>query len=227
MLPTYNEAENIRPITEAIRRVAPDAHVLIVDDHSPDGTWKIAEAMAAEDDRVHLLDRTEKRGRGYAGAAGFQWAVEREYDPIIEMDADFSHDPFYIPQLIEESKAADVVLGSRGVEGGGESGRGLLRRLITAGAATYLRTMLGVRGVKDPTSGYRCFRLEAMRRIRPETLTAPGPAIVSEVLFRCRGMRIKEVPIRFRDREKGRSKFGFKAMIESLLYALRLRLRGR
>ncbi len=143
------------------------------------------------------------------------------------MDADFSHDPFYIPQLIEESKEADVVLGSRGVKGGGESGRGPLRRLITAGAAMYLRAMLGVRGVKDPTSGYRCFRLEAMRRIRPETLTAPGPAIVSEVLFRCRGMRIKEVPIRFRDREKGRSKFGFKAMIESLLYALRLRLRGR
>lgn len=227
MLPTYNEAENIRKITDSILRVVPEAHVVVVDDDSPDGTWKTAEAMAKDDKRVHILRRTEKRGRGYAGAVGFCYCVEKGFDPIIEMDADLSHDPSCLPRFIAESEEWDVVIGSRAVAGGGESGRGLIRKVITACARTYLRHMLGVRDVKDPTSGYRCFRRRVMESIQPGTLTSHGPGIVSEVLFRCRRFRIKEIPIRFRDREKGESKFGLKAMIESLLLALRLRLRGR
>jgi len=227
MLPTYNEAENIRAIIGAILRAVPDASVVVVDDDSPDGTWKIVAGMATNDGRIHLIHRTENRGRGYAGAEGFRYCLEKRFDPIIEMDADFSHDPFYLPQMIAESREWDVVLGSRAVPGGGEKGRGIIRRVITALAAAYLRMMLGVRDVRDPTSGFRCFRRRVLEEIRPDTLISPGPGIVSELLFRCRNCRIKEIPITFRDREKGRSKFGLKAMAESLLLALRLRLRGR
>lgn len=227
MLPTYNEAENIRRVIEAIHRAQPDAHVVVVDDDSPDGTWQIVAGMAEDDDQIHLIHRTERRGRGYAGAAGFCYCLEQEFDPIIEMDADFSHDPFYLPQMVAESAASDVVVGSRRVHGGREEGRGRVRRIITALAAAYLRRMLGVPDVRDPTSGFRCFRKHAMQQIRPDTLTSPGPGIVSEVLYRCRGFRIREIPITFRDREQGRSKFGLKAMLESLLLALRLRVRGR
>jgi len=226
MLPTYNEAANIREIIAAIRRVAPEATVLVVDDDSPDGTWRIVEEMAGADDRVQLLRRREKRGRGYAGAAGFRWCVERGFDPIIEMDADFSHDPAHIPELLAGAERHDVVIGSRGVAGGGESGRGVLRRIVTAGARVYLRALLGLWKVKDVTSGYRCFQRTVLESIHLETLRSPGPGIVTEVLFRCRRFDIAEIPIRFRDREKGASKFGPKAMIESLLLALKLRLRG-
>ena len=227
MLPTYNEADNIREIVAAILRVAPRATVLVVDDDSPDGTWRIVEEMADADDRVQLLRRRENRGRGYAGAAGFRWCVERGFDPIIEMDADFSHDPAHIPELLAASEKHDVVIGSRAVAGGGESGRGILRRIVTGGARFYLRTVLGLWKVKDVTSGYRCFRRRALESIRLETLRSPGPGIVTEVLFRCRRFDIAEIPIRFRDRERGASKFGLKAIFESLLLALKLRLRGK
>ncbi len=226
MLPTYNEADNIREIAQAILAVQPNATVVIVDDNSPDGTGRIADEMVAADPRVRVIHRYENRGRGYAGAEGFAYCVKEGFDPIVEMDADFSHDPASIPTLIAALKDADLVIGSRSVAGGGESGRGFLRKLVTSAARTYLRIVLGVRGVGDMTSGYRCFRRESLAAIKPETLRSPGPGIVSEVLFRCRKMRIREVPIRFRDRARGKSKFGLKAMIESLVLAIRLRLRG-
>jgi len=227
MLPTYNEADNIREMIAGIRRVAPEATVLVVDDDSPDGTWRIVEEMARDDGRVRMLHREENRGRGYAGTAGFRWCVAHGFDPIIEMDADFSHDPAHIPELIAQAENHDIVIGSRAVGGGGESGRGVLRRMVTAGARFYLRTFLGLWKVKDVTSGYRCFRRHVLESIRLDTLRSPGPGIVTEVLFRCRRFDIVEIPIRFRDREKGASKFGLKAMLESLLLALRLRLRGK
>ena len=224
ILPTYNEAENIGPIVRAALDAAPAAHVLIVDDDSPDGTGDIADALARETGRVHALHRLEKRGRGYAGVEAFQYAVDRGYDPVIEMDADFSHDPAHLPEMLEASADADVVIGSRRVEGGGETGRGLVRRCITWGARLYLRLVLGLRRVKDPTSGYRCFRRDALKAIQLDTLRSPGPSIVTEILFRCRRLRIKEIPIRFKDRERGHSKFNVKAMTDSILQALRLRL---
>ena len=226
MLPTYNEADNIRPITEAILAAVPSATVVIVDDDSPDGTGRIADELA-RDGRVRVLHRMENRGRGYAGAEGFRYCVAEGFDPIIEMDADFSHDPSYLPQFIEESRNWDVVIGSRRAEGGGESGRGPARRLITALAAIYLRAMLGLGEIRDLTSGYRCFRRSVLEALELETLSSPGPGIVTEILFRCRRFRIREIPIRFQDRERGKSKFGFKAMVESLLLAARLRFRGR
>ena len=227
VLPTYNEAENIREITESILRAAPEIFVVIVDDESPDGTGRIADELASRYSEIRVLHRRGKRGRGYAGAEGFRYCVAHGFDPILEMDADFSHDPLYIPQFLAESRDWDVVIGSRSVPGGGAPARGLGRRLVTAGAAFYLRTMLGLKGVRDPTSGYRCFRRSVLESIRLETLTAPGPGIVTEVLYRCRNFRIKEIPILFQERERGRSKFSPKAMWESLSLAARLRLRGR
>jgi len=224
MLPTYNEAENIRPMIEAILSSDQRLRVLVVDDDSPDGTAAIAQEMAEHNDRVHVMVRREQRGRGYAGVEGFQRCLDMGCDPILEMDADFSHDPAYLPDLLTASVDYDVVIGSRGVEGGGESGRGLTRRLITKGAWMYLRLMLGVWRVKDPTSGYRCFRRRVLEAIHLETLRSPGPSIVTEILFRCRKLRIQEVPIRFKDREHGYSKFHLKAMTDSLWFAFRLRL---
>jgi dolichol-phosphate mannosyltransferase len=227
MLPTYNEAGNLRKLTESILRAAPEMTVVVVDDESPDGTGRIADELARASDRVRVIHRREKRGRGYAGAEGLRYCVAQGFDPILEMDADFSHDPFYLPEFLAASREWDIVIGSRSVPGGGARARGLGRRLITAGAAFYLRTLLGLKDVKDPTSGYRCFRRSVLERIHLETLTSPGPGIVTEILYRCRGFRIKEIPILFRDREQGRSKFGLRAMWESLALAARLRLKGR
>ncbi len=227
MLPTYNEAENLRKITEGILRAAPEMIVVIVDDESPDGTGRLADELARASDRVRVIHRRTKRGRGYAGAEGFRYCVAKGFDPILEMDADLSHDPFYLPEFLAAAREWDVVIGSRSVPGGGARDRGLGRRLVTAGAAFYLRTMLGLKGVRDPTSGYRCFRRSVLESIHLETLTSPGPSIVTEILYRCRGFRIKEIPILFQDRVEGRSKFGLKAMWESLALAARLRMKGR
>jgi len=226
VLPTYNEAENIRPLIRALLDAEPTLTVVVVDDNSPDGTGKLADDLAAREPRVKVIHRMERRGRGYAGAAGFCWCLSQGFDPILEMDADFSHDPACLPQLLAASRDWDVVIGSRAIPGGGEEGRGALRRFISWGAAVYLRAMLGVR-VKDPTSGYRCFRRSAMEAAHPETLTSPGPSIVTEILYRCRRCRIKEIPILFKDRREGRSKFNLKAMTDSLKLAARLRLRGK
>ena len=223
MLPTYNEAENIRPMVSAILAADPRLHVLVVDDDSPDGTAGIVGEMAQGEPRVKLLLRTERRGRGYAGAEGLRLCAAQGFDPIIEMDADFSHDPADLPRLLEAAERHDVVIGSRRVEGGAESGRGPLRRFITWGAGAYLKLLLGLWRVHDPTSGYRCFRRRTLLAIQPGTLRSPGPGIVSEILFRCRKLDIAEIPIQFKDRERGSSKFGVKAMVESLALALRLR----
>lgn len=224
MLPTYNEAENIGPVVSAILAADPRLHVLVVDDDSPDGTAGIVQGIARGEPRVQLLLRTERRGRGYAGAEGLRLCAAQGFDPIVEMDADFSHDPADLPRLLEAAERHDVVLGSRRVAGGAERGRGPLRRFITWGAGAYLKLLLGLWRVHDPTSGYRCFRRRTLMAIKPETLRSPGPGIVSEILFRCRRLDIAEVPIQFKDRERGRSKFGAKAMAESLALAVKLRL---
>jgi len=224
MLPTYNEAENLRAIVEAILAADERLHVLVVDDESPDGTGAMAEEIARANSRVSALRRKERRGRGYAGAEGMRWCLARGYDPVIEMDADFSHDPVHLPAFLAAAEHWDLVIGSRHTDGGRETGRGWARRFITWGAGVYLKTMLGVWRVQDPTSGYRCFRASVLESIHLETLRSRGPSIVTEILFRCRKMRIREIPIHFRDREKGHSKFNFRAMRDSLWMALRMRL---
>ena len=227
VLPTYNEAENLRRVTEGILRAAPEMTAVIVDDESPDGTGRIADELARASGHVRVIHRRGPRGRGYAGAEGFRYCVAEGFDPILEMDADLSHDPAYLPEFLAASREWEVVIGSRSVPGGAGSARSLGRKLLTAGAAFYLRTLLGLKGVQDPTSGYRCFRRSVLESIHLETLTCAGPGIVTEILYRCRGFRIKEIPILFRDRERGESKFGLRAICESLALAARLRIKGR
>lgn len=225
---TYNERENIGPLLDAIMNLQEDIVALVVDDNSPDGTWKIVEDYAKRNPRVHLLRRTSDRGRGLAGIAGFKYALENKADYVIEMDGDLSHDPKYIPEFLKKIEDCDVVIGSRLVPGGGEVGRGFLRRLITRLAGTYVRALLGFK-VTDPTSGYRCYRGKVLKAIDIGTLMAKDPFLLSEMLFRCykRDFRIKEIPILFRDRKAGASKIGWKILVTYLFKALKLRVRGK
>ncbi len=223
-LPTYNEAENIIPLIERLLRVSTKLHVLVIDDNSPDGTWRIVREMAAENPRVHLLHRTKERGRGSAGVAGFQKALEMGADLIVEMDADWSHHPRHLRDMLRASRKADVVIGSRLVKGGGESGRNGLRTLITHGANTYIRLVLGL-PVRDCTSGYRVFRRRVLERIDWDHVKATGPAIVQEVLYTAwaLGARVKEVPILFEERRAGTSTLNTRILLSGLLAQLRLR----
>jgi dolichol-phosphate mannosyltransferase len=229
-LPTYNEAQNIEPLTRELLALRPDLHALVIDDNSPDGTWKLVQRLSEENPRVHLLHRTERKGRGYAGAAGFVRALEMGADWVIEMDADFSHHPRFIPSMIEaaERTGADVVAGSRLVAGGGEAGRAKGRTLITRGANLYLRWVLGL-PIRDATSGFRLFRGDLLRKIAWENVRSPGPAIVQEVTLACllNGARMTEVPILFEERRAGQSTFNGRIALAGLVAPLKLRLRGR
>lgn len=226
ILPTYNERDNVAPLVAAIRALG--VEVVVVDDDSPDGTAAAALRAAESDPGVHVIVRKEKRGRGYAGAEGFRWALERGYDLVVEMDADFSHPPEDIPRLIAAAEGADVVIASRLAPGGGEIGRGLSRRLLTRAANALIRRLLGLR-VRDCTSGFRCFRREALAAVRPERLFSPGPAIVQEVLYLCslNGLRIVETPFLFKARAAGKSKLTPAALLRTLADQLRIRNKYR
>lgn len=227
MLPTYNEAENIGTLIDALLALGPELEVLVVDDNSPDGTWRIVADRAREDRRIHLLHRKTARGRGLAGIAGFLEALHLGADAVIEMDADWSHDPQYIPAMIEQFKAepaADVVIGSRLVAGGGEEGRGVTRRWITKLANAYIRLMLRL-PVKDATSGFRLFSRHCLEVLPWESMRATGPETVQEILLAAdsRQFRIVEIPILFKDRLHGESTFNARIMVRSLLSMARLR----
>jgi len=227
-IPTYNEAENLERLVAAIRRIAPEADVLIVDDQSPDGTGAIADRLAAADPRIHVLHRDPPRGRGLAGRDGYREALRRGADLVVEMDADFSHPPELLPRFFREIEGgADVVLGSRFVRGGTDRDRGLVRRAITVLANAYIRIVLGV-PVGDCNSGYRGFRAEILRAIRPETLTSEGPSIVQEVLFRVHqaGAKIVEIPLEFVDRKEGESKLGLGLLLDGYFMVLKLKIRA-
>ncbi|MBA7642303.1 Undecaprenyl-phosphate mannosyltransferase [subsurface metagenome] len=225
---TYNERENITSLLNEIMKLKENIKVLVVDDDSPDGTWRIVEDYSKKNPRIHLLRRTSERGRGLAGIAGFKYALENEADYIIEMDGDLSHDPKYIPEFLKKIEDCDVVIGSRLVPGGGEAGRGFLRRLITRLAAIYVRFLLGFK-VTDPTSGYRCYRGEVLEAIDIGSLKARDPFLLTEMLFRCykKNFRIEEIPILFQDRKAGTSKIGWKILLAYLFKVLRLRIRGK
>jgi dolichol-phosphate mannosyltransferase len=227
MLPTYNEADNIALLIDDLLAISPDMEVLVVDDDSPDGTWRIVEDKQEQyPGRVHLIHRTTERGRGSAGAAGFKGAMAEGADLIIEMDADYSHHPRFIPSLLEAAKDADVVVGSRLVKGGGETGRSSGRKIITQLANSYIRVILGL-PVKDATSGYRVFRRRAFEAINLDAMESNGPAIVQEVLLAChrKGMKIVEVPILFEERRAGTSTFNTKIMLAGLIAVIKLRFR--
>jgi dolichol-phosphate mannosyltransferase len=224
-IPTYNEAQNILPLISEVLKQREDLEVLVVDDDSPDGTWKLVEEASGKDPRVHLLLRKERRGRGLAGVDGFRKALAMGADRIVEMDADFSHDPVYLSALLDASDSADLVIGSRYVPGGRDEERSPARRAVSALARRYLRWILGVR-VCDPTSGYRCFRREALSSLMDEEIRADDPFIIAELLFRCgrRGLRITEVPIVFRERRAGSSKLSALTLAKYCAKAVRLRV---
>ncbi len=227
-IPTYNESENIVDLIQAILTTPTpgvEVEVCVVDDNSPDGTSDLVETLAATDSRVHLIRRTGLKGRGVAGVDGYRWGLARGADLICELDADFSHHPRYLPQLFEAALEADVVLGSRFVDQGLDADRGLVRRMITRAANLYIQIVLGI-DVRDPNSGYRCFRRQSLEAIDIESLRSVGPAIVQEVLFRCHriGLTIHEVGVVFRDRQEGYSKLGFRQLMQGYTTILRLRL---
>jgi len=226
MIPTYNEKENIANlINEILKLNIKDLHIVVVDDYSPDGTWKIIEQISKNKKNVHLLLRKTKRGRGYAGKDGFIYCLKNKADIIIEMDADFSHNPKYIPLMLKEIKNYDIVLGSRRVKGAQEVGRSFIRKTITYLANLYIRLMLGLK-VKDCNSGFRCFKREVLEKIKPEKIKSKGPAIVQEVLFKAhlKGFKIKEIPITFVNRTKGKSKLSIKQLTAGYFMVLKLKI---
>jgi dolichol-phosphate mannosyltransferase len=225
-LPTFNEAKNVLTLVDELLAVSRKLEVLVIDDNSPDGTWKLVAERAQKDERVHLLHRTTERGRGSAGVAGFGKALEMGADLVVEMDADWSHHPRHLRDMIEATRRADVVVGSRLVRGGGETGRSPLRRLITHAANLYIRVLLRL-PIRDCTSGYRVFRRHVLEGIDWQRVESKGPAIVQEVLVAARAMgaRIVEVPIMFEERRAGTSTFNSKIMLAGLAAQWRLLLR--
>ena len=208
VLPTYNEAENIEALVEAARAKLPaSAQVLVVDDGSPDGTGAIADRLAARHDNVAVLHRQVKEGLGPAYIAGFRRALAGGAGLILEMDSDFSHDPAYLPRLLEAARRADVVLGSRYVPGGGVSDWGPLRKAISRGGSAYAKLILGVE-IEDMTGGFKCFRREVLEAIDLDSIQARGYAFQVEMTYRAvrGGFKVVEVPIVFRDRQTGSSK---------------------
>ncbi len=226
VIPTYNEAGNIEKLIFEILKFAPQADIIVVDDNSPDGTAKKVFKLREDNKNIHCLLRKENRGRGFAGVAGFQYALSLNADFIIEMDADFSHDPRYIPFFIEAIKSADVVIGSRFIKGGEDINRGIVRRIVSVLANAYLGVALGVR-VKDCTSGYRCFRAQALKKIDLNTARSSGPSILEEILFLCRNLTIKEIPICFVDRKVGSSKLDSGKLLQCLFIPWVLRLKSK
>jgi|TARA_Y100000031_G_scaffold22913_1_gene24122 dolichol-phosphate mannosyltransferase len=225
MVPTYNEKENIKTLIDEILKLKiKNLHIVVVDDNSPDNTWKIVQQISKKNKNVHLLLRKSDKGRGSAGRDGFIYCLKHGADIIIEMDADMSHNPKYILVMIKELKNADVILGSRRVKGSKEIGRSQFRRLVTLIANLYITWMLGIR-VKDCNSGYRCFKREVLEKIKPEKIESKGPSIVQEVLFKTHlnKFRIKEIPITFINRTKGKSKLGLKQLAAGYFMVLKLK----
>ncbi len=222
VLPTYNEAENIRPMVEAL---VLHAEVLVVDDDSPDGTGVIADELAAANPRVHVLHRPGKEGLGRAYVAGFREALRRGYDRIVQMDCDFSHDPADVPRLLAKlDDGADLAIGSRYVEGGGTRNWGLLRRIISRGGSAYARVVLGL-GYRDLTGGFKAWTRELLGAIPLEKVGAQGYVFQIEMTVRAHRMakKIVEVPITFIDRRVGQSKMSKKIVLEAVVRCWALR----
>ena len=224
IIPTYNEFDNLRPLLQEIFSFAPAADVLIVDDNSPDGTGKLADQIHVENPQVNVLHRAGKLGLGTAYIAGFKYAVEHGYDAAFEMDADFSHDPRYLPDFLQKIENADLVIGSRYVEGGDTPNWSLLRRFISGGGNIFARFMLGI-PVHDCTAGYRCYRRQVLESIELDTIESQGYAFQVELAYRVykHGFKIVETPIIFMDRRVGKSKMSRTIFLEGLTWVIRTR----
>ena len=224
IIPTYNELENLRPLLQEIFSYAQETDVLIVDDNSPDGTGKLADEIHNENPQVHVLHRAGKLGLGTAYIAGFKYAVAHDYDAAFEMDADFSHDPRYLPDFLKAIEHADLVIGSRYIPGGDTPNWSFLRRFISGGGNIFARFMLGI-PVQDCTAGFRCYRRQVLESIDLDTIQSQGYAFQVEMAYRVmrQGFKIVETPIVFMDRRIGKSKMSRKIVIEAFIYVLRAR----
>lgn len=217
IVPTYNELESLPILVAGVLKVSPGVHLLIVDDNSPDGTGKLADELAANEPKVHVLHRTEKNGLGPAYLAGFEWGLNRGYGYLVEMDADGSHRPEDLPKLLAAKGHADLVIGSRWVSGGSVENWPLSRILISRTGNIYANIMLGA-GIRDITAGFRVYKATLLRQISLNQIAAQGYSFQVEMAWRSRqlGAKIVEVPIKFVERVHGTSKMGFNIVFEAL-----------
>ena len=225
-LPTYNERENLGPITEAILAATPpDVDVLVIDDGSPDGTGLLADELAAREPRVHVLHRAKKEGLGKAYLAGFDWALARDYALVLEMDADFSHDPDSLPEFVKHARDVDVVLGSRYLHGVTVVNWPLNRLILSYLANRYTRLVTGL-PLNDATGGYKCFRRRALEGVRLDRVQSDGYSFQIEMSFKCwkKGFTLREIPILFVDRRAGTSKMNRRIIWEAAWMVWKLRL---
>jgi dolichol-phosphate mannosyltransferase len=218
VVPTYNERENLDPIVARVRAAVPEAHLLVADDGSPDGTGKVADELAAADTHVHVLHREAKQGLGAAYLAGFDWGLEHGYGVLVEMDADGSHQPEQLPALLDALAGADLVIGSRWVPGGTVRNWPRHREVLSRGANTYARVAMGT-PVRDMTGGFRAFRASALRSLDLADVQSQGYCFQVDLAWRAlrRGLRVVEVPITFVERERGSSKMSGAIVREALV----------
>ena len=223
IVPTYNERDNLQPLVERLLHLPVQVDLLVVDDNSPDGTGRLADELASRFPSVHVLHRSEKNGLGRAYCAGFQWALERGYEFIFEMDGDFSHNPAEIPHFLEAAQNADLVVGSRYSNGIRVINWPLKRLMLSMGAARYVRIITGL-PITDPTGGYKCFRKRALQSINLMDVKSNGYSFQIEMTHKIwrQGMRIAEVPIIFTDRFQGSSKMSGKIVWEAIWITWRL-----
>jgi dolichol-phosphate mannosyltransferase len=217
IIPTFNELESLPVIIGRVRSSVPEAFILVTDDNSPDGTGKLADEIAATDDHVKVMHRLGKEGLGAAYLAGFAWALEHNYDVVVEMDADGSHQPEQLPRLLDQLRTADLVLGSRWVAGGGTVNWPKSRQFLSKGGSLYTRIMLGV-PLRDVTGGYRAFRADTLRKLDLHEVASQGYCFQVDLAWRAvqRGLVVKEVPITFVERVAGSSKMSQKIVVEAL-----------
>jgi dolichol-phosphate mannosyltransferase len=217
IIPTYNETLTLPTIVARVRSAVPEAHVLVIDDNSPDGTGALADSIAANDSNVEVMHRRGKEGLGAAYLAGFAWALDAGYDVIVEMDADGSHQPEQLPDLLAALRDADLVLGSRWVTGGGVVNWPKSREILSRGGNAYTRFMLGV-PLRDATGGYRAFRASTLRSLDLDEVASQGYCFQVDLAWRAvqRGMRVTEVPITFVERTAGTSKMSQRIVVEAL-----------
>jgi len=227
VIPTYNEIKNLPRIVPEVLRQDPRIEVLVVDDGSPDGTGELADRMGAEDARIHCLHRTAKEGLGKAYLAGFRWALEHDFDYILEMDADFSHDPKYLGTFLAEIADADLVIGSRYKTGVNVINWPMSRLILSYGANIYARWITGL-PLTDSTGGFKCFRRSVLATLELDRVRSNGYAFQIEMSFRAwkRGFRLREIPIVFVDRVEGQSKMNKKIVREAIWMVWWLRLRS-
>ncbi|GAA2752712.1 polyprenol monophosphomannose synthase [Amnibacterium kyonggiense] len=226
-IPTFDEIDNLGPLVAGIREAAPDVHLLVIDDASPDGTGELADAIAAEDAHVHVLHRSGKQGLGRAYLAGFAYALEHGYDVVVEMDADGSHRAVDLPALLDGLEDADVVLGSRWIAGGRVSGWPLRRQLLSRAGNLYARLLLML-PVRDATGGFRAYRAATLRQLGLDTVRSDGYCFQVELVHRAieSGAVVHEVPITFLERRAGTSKMSGRIVVEALLRIAVLALAG-